>query len=173
MAISAIETPLSANCMFPSKTPASFLRYSRSMPWKYELQEAKHKEMLYRALNLGTTVAFVGAGCSSNFRLPDWTSFARQAVLLAWYGLTAGDEDPNVHIQHYQDILLEFGKQLGMHQETDVATQATISEGIDAEVLHALPILRSTIVEKVKRKKELQGEGERPAGDKLRFILGA
>jgi tetratricopeptide (TPR) repeat protein len=36
--------------------------------------------MLARCLNMRTTVAFVGAGCSRPFGYPDWNGFARDAV---------------------------------------------------------------------------------------------
>jgi hypothetical protein len=40
----------------------------------------RNREMLYRVLNLHTTVAFVGAGCSVPLGYPTWKTFAEKAV---------------------------------------------------------------------------------------------
>src|SRR5437868_7904699 len=52
-----------------------------------ERQKRNH-EMLSRALSLGTTVAFVGAGCSRDSGLPSWTQFAANAVETVEQGLS-------------------------------------------------------------------------------------
>jgi tetratricopeptide (TPR) repeat protein len=40
----------------------------------------RNEHMLCRALNLGTVVAFVGAGCSAAFGYPNWARFAREML---------------------------------------------------------------------------------------------
>lgn len=151
------------------ETPVSFLRYSRSMPWNYDLQQARHKEMLYRALNLGTTVAFLGAGCSFDFELPDWESFARAAVLLAWRYLSDARDDANPHRNHYKDKVVEFAAQLMIDEKRATSIQRKLVIGdLDIDMLLA------TIKERVENnKKENQEPSEKPSGEQLRFILGA
>lgn len=53
-------------------------RIARS-DWPRDQRERRSQEMLYRALNLGTIVAFVGSGCSRAFGLPSWNAFVDKA----------------------------------------------------------------------------------------------
>ena len=153
------------------QNPVSFLRYSRSMPWNYDLQQRKHKEMLYRALNLGTTVAFVGSGCSRNFNLPDWEGFAIEAVAISWEALEMLKTLPefrkeNNHIRHYQDKVIGFGRQL-VRKIADLQ-KLRLPDGIPVNQEN-LKSLVAAIEERIKK----NAHTERPTGDQLRFILGA
>jgi tetratricopeptide (TPR) repeat protein len=147
------------------------------MPWNYDLQQRKHKEMLYRALNLGTTVAFLGSGCSRNFDLPDWEGFASEAVLISWDTLEMLKTLPefqieNNHIQHYQDKVIEFGRQLAIGK-IDAADQRIFrlpgGAGVKPERLESL----QASIESSNEKYTLPELSESLSGDQLRFILGA
>src|ERR1700720_2089952 len=48
-----------------------------------EERSKRNEHMLCRALNLGTVVAFVGAGCSAAFGYPTWSTFASEMIRLA------------------------------------------------------------------------------------------
>jgi tetratricopeptide (TPR) repeat protein len=148
------------------ETPSSFLRYSRSMPWNYDLQQRKHMEMLFRALNLGTTVAFLGSGCSRNVNLPDWEGFAKEAILLAWTVVPDDPGEDSPHKRHYKEKLAEFARQLRMYK-MDRDQQNTVKNGAGVTDED----LRSLLAALANKKNE--GAEEKPSGDKLRFILGA
>ncbi len=48
--------------------------------WPDDALDRRAKEMLYRSLNVGTTVAFVGAGLSAGVGYPDWKQLVRLAI---------------------------------------------------------------------------------------------
>lgn len=48
--------------------------------WLPEERERRTREMLCRSLNLGTVVAFVGAGCSTAFGLPSWPELIHEVI---------------------------------------------------------------------------------------------
>jgi tetratricopeptide (TPR) repeat protein len=150
-------------------TPASFLRYSRSMPWNYDLQQARHKEMLYRALNLGTTVAFLGAGCSLDFGLPDWANFASAAVLVAWANLADARDGANKQRTRYQEKVIEFAHELTIDDKTTTDIQAKLPD-YDLKIDTFLATARERFE---KNNKDNQWPREKASGDQLRFILGA
>src|SRR5438094_374195 len=108
------------------QTPVSFLRYRRSMPWNYDLQNRKNEEMLYRTLNLGTTVAFLGAGCSYEFVPLKWIDFAQEAVVEAWVSLHQEFQASEEHTRHYKEKIVEFARQLQM-QSTDLSMLPSMS----------------------------------------------
>ena len=62
--------------------------------------EQRNRQMLSRALNLGTLVAFCGSGCSAPLGYPNWKEFTRRAVdatLAAISELPSSAGDENIH----------------------------------------------------------------------------
>lgn len=71
-------------------------------PWATrEARVCRTRDMLSRSLNLGTTVAFVGAGCSVPLGYPTWTEFAKLTV-------ARSIEVCESHLQAYRRTSLEM-----------------------------------------------------------------
>jgi tetratricopeptide (TPR) repeat protein len=103
----------------PVKITSSILRCRRGVPRSYERRQRRNKEMLYRALNLGTVVGFIGSGCSASLGLPNWVGLAKEAVLLAWVYLERIGEDGSLsiaddRIKEYEKKLARFALKLGI-----------------------------------------------------------
>src|SRR5690242_14946788 len=67
------------------------------------------RDMISRVLNLRSTVAFVGAGCSVPLGYPTWTKFAR---LLVAHALEICPSLPNDSRTTYTNLLVRFQEQL-------------------------------------------------------------
>jgi tetratricopeptide (TPR) repeat protein len=55
-------------------------RLAPSKILSYEDWKSRNQAMLYRTLNMGTTIAFVGAGCSAPLGYPAWKAFAKKLI---------------------------------------------------------------------------------------------
>lgn len=60
--------------------------------WPREQLQQRNREMLYRAMNLRTTVAVVGTGLSIPFGYPDWRGFVKNALEMAKDSVTKDSE---------------------------------------------------------------------------------
>lgn len=143
---------------------ACFLQHRRGVPLRRDLRQQRNLGMLCRALNLGTTVAFVGSGLSQNFKLPNklpnWKEFAMGAVLMAWESLKPVAGDAADRKDEYKTVLKEFGKRLQMDR---VPLAALGGSHIVTDYLTKLEAAPAPS----------QDSNDKPSGDELRFILGA
>src|SRR5258708_2577500 len=68
----------------------------------------RNLEMLSRTLNLHTTIAFLGSGCSADFGLPDWQTLANKIVKVLQSRLLNTNLDDDLRADHYKDRLAQF-----------------------------------------------------------------
>src|ERR1700739_4662721 len=94
----------------PEQIPCSVLRCRRGVPRRYDRRQRRNAEMLHRALNLGTVVAFIGSGCSVNVGMPNWQDLAREAVLLAWVTLKGVTKQDDGRKTEYEKELSRFAQ---------------------------------------------------------------